>query len=192
MNIIVQPYGKTLGYCRPDTTWERENKDFYVPESVDTLLWTPVLFARISKAGKCIGEKFVSRYYDSFNCGALIYCRTSDMEDNAAESLAFTSCVDHTSLLPAPLYNPVVLEKSSNIFEVYKDGENIFAAQPAEYVRLMEEAICSTSRLTSLRIGDFVAVELAPATTLAHRQDSSVHLKAEFCTNELFDLKMIF
>ena len=60
MNIIVQPYGKTLGYCRPDTTWERENKDFYVPESVDTLLWTPVLFARISKAGKCIGEKFVS------------------------------------------------------------------------------------------------------------------------------------
>ena len=55
MNIIVKPYSGQHCYCRPDTTWERENKDFYVPDGVENLRWAPVLFARISKAGKHIG-----------------------------------------------------------------------------------------------------------------------------------------
>ena len=37
MNIIIKPHGSNSCYCRPDTTWERENKDFYVPENVGTL-----------------------------------------------------------------------------------------------------------------------------------------------------------
>ena len=69
MNIIVKPYGSGLCYCRPDTTWERENKDFYSPECVKELHWSPIIFVRISKAGKCIGGKFASRYYDEFALG---------------------------------------------------------------------------------------------------------------------------
>ena len=120
MNIIVKPYGSSLCYCRPDTTWERENKDFYSPECVNELHWAPIVFARICKAGKCIGGKFAPRYYDAFNFGALLYCHTSESPD-----IAFTSCADHTSLLPAPLYNPVVIENEENIFEVKKNGEKI-------------------------------------------------------------------
>ena len=75
MNIIVKPYGSTLCYCRPDTTWERENRDFYSPECVNEICWTPVIFARISKAGKCVSGKFVERYYDGFNFGVLMYCK---------------------------------------------------------------------------------------------------------------------
>ena len=71
MNIIVKPHGSDLCYCRPDTTWERENKDFYVPEGINELHWAPVLFVRISKAGTCIGKKFASRYYDAFSYAAL-------------------------------------------------------------------------------------------------------------------------
>ena len=74
MNITVKPYDSELCYCRPDTTWEKEGRDFYVPDGVEKVLWTPVMFARISKAGKCVGAKFVSRYYDGFGIGALIYC----------------------------------------------------------------------------------------------------------------------
>ena len=93
MNIIVKPYGSSLCYCRPDTTWERENKDFYSPECVKELHWAPIVFARISKAGKCIGGKFVSRYYDGYSFGVLLYCNDGP--------LAFTSCADHTSRLMA-------------------------------------------------------------------------------------------
>lgn len=191
MNIIVKPYGSSLCYCRPDTTWERENKDFYSPECVKELHWAPIVFARISKAGKCIGGKFASRYYDAFNFGALLYCHTSESSD-----IAFTSCADHTSLLPAPLYNPVVMENKENTFEVKKNGVNIFSSRDiaieASLKETLEDAICRASQLTTLRIGDFIAVELAPVSLMAASSDGEAALKATYCENELFDMKVIF
>lgn len=182
MNIVVKPYGSDLCYCRPDTTWERENKDYYVPEGIDGIWWTPIVFARISKAGKCIGEKFVSRYYDAFNFGVLLY--TGDGE------IAFTSCADHTSLLPSPLYNPVVMENAENEFVVSKDAKTIFSTDCSSVG--FEEAICRASRQTSLRIGDLVAVELAPMSLLTDRSEGNASLRATFCNNGLFDMKLIF
>lgn len=191
MNIIVKPYGSSLCYCRPDTTWERENKDFYSPECVKELHWAPIVFARICKAGKCIGGKFAPRYYDAFNFGALLYCHTSESPD-----IAFTSCADHTSLLPAPLYNPVVMENEENIFEVKMNGEKIFDSRDisieASLKEVIEDAICKASQLTTLRIGDFIAVELAPVSLMSASCDGETSLKATYCENELFDIKLIF
>ena len=187
MNIIVKPYGSDLCYCRPDTTWERENRDLYSPECVNAWNWTPVLFARVSKAGKCISPKFVSRYYDSFNFGALLYIAGADT--------ASGSCVDHTSLLTLPLFNPVVLENAGNTFEVFKNQENIFKIETTGDTALqnaVEEAICKASQLTSLRIGDYVAIELAPAALLAEKIEGSLTFKATFCENEIFNFKIIF
>ena len=191
MNIKVKPYGSSLCYCRPDTTWERENKDFYSPECVNELHWAPIVFARICKAGKCIGGKFAPRYYDAFNFGALLYCHTSESTD-----IAFTSCADHTSLLPAPLYNPVVMENEENIFEVKMNGEKIFDSRDisieASLKEVIEDAICKASQLTTLRIGDFIAVELAPVSLMSASCDGETSLKATYCENELFDIKLIF
>ena len=187
MNIIVKPYGSDMCYCRPDTTWERESRDLYSPECVNIWNWTPVLFARICKAGKCINGKFVSRYYDSLSFGALLYIGESD--------IASGSCADHTSFLPLPLFNPVVLEGDGNRFEVTKNGKSLFAIETstdASLIRAAEEAICKTSQLTSLRIGDYVAVELSPISKLAERQEGDMDLKATFCENELFNFKIIF
>ena len=133
MNIIVKPHGSDLCYCRPDTTWERENKDFYVPDCVSEMHWAPVIFVRISKAGKCINPKFVSRYYDSYNYGTLLYCRPENGD-------SLISCADHTSLLPSPSLKG----------EELNDDERL----------LVEDAICKASKLISVRIGDHVAVEL--------------------------------
>lgn len=183
MNIIVKPYGNTLCYCRPDTTWERENKDLYSPECVNEWHWTPILFARISKAGKCISAKFASRYYDGFNFGALLYI--------GGEQTAFASCADHTSTLPLPLFNPIVLESEGNEVGFMKNGEKLFNSVTGS-TKVIEEAICKASELTSLRIGDFVAVELAPPATLAEKKEGSLDFKATFCEKEIFNYKIIF
>lgn len=188
MNIIVRPYGSELCYCRPDTTWERENKDFYVPDGVGSLKWTPIVFIRVSKAGKCIGRKFASRYYDAFNFGALLY----GIPSCGATETAFTSCMDHTSLLPFPLYNTVVMEQDENEYKVWKNSEEIFSASSGGVQEAVEEALCAASRFTSLRIGDFVAVELAPASELACSGEGNAAIKASYCGNDLFDLKILF
>ncbi len=187
MNIIVKPYGSDSCYCRPDTTWERENKDFYSPECVNELHWAPILFVRISKAGKCIGDRFASRYYDAFGFGALMYA------GDLMPCVASASCADHTSLLPFPLYNLLVLDNDEVEYEVMKNDESIFKTAAGLKLRDdIEEALCKASQLTSLRIGDFVALELAPVSALASRADGKVSFKATFCENELYNIQLIF
>lgn len=188
MNIIARPYGGTRCYCRPDTTWERENKDFYVPDGVVSLEWAPVIFVRISKAGKCIGRKFAPRYHDAFSFGALLYGITAE----GGEERAFSSCMDHTSLLPSPLYNTVEMETEGNICRIFKNDEEIFSAFSSGLLEAVEDAICSASRFTSLRIGDFVAVELAPLSVLSSPNEGTARFNAIFCEKNLFDIKILF
>ena len=186
MNIIVRPYGSKYCYCRPDTTWERENRDFYVPEGVKTLDWAPVVFVRICKAGKCIGRKFVSRYFDEVSFGALLYCLP------VSDQLAFSSCADHTSILPSPRYRTEDLENGENIFEVKKEDRTIFSRGAEGLTSEIEEAICLASGLTSLRTGDYVAVELAEVSPLMSQDENCRNMSAEFCGDMLFGLKIVF
>lgn len=186
MNIVIQPYGSSRCYCRPDTTWERESKDFYSPESVNSLHWTPVVYVRISKAGKCISGKFVSRYYDGVGFGTLLYI------GDFLPDLASASCADHTSVLPSPVGGQELLETADKSCEFFRNGERIFSHTTEGLREKVEEAICRASMLTTLRIGDFVAVELAPAAQICDRSEEETRIKAIFEENNLFDFKLIF
>ena len=187
MNIIVKPYGSDLCYCRPDTTWERENRDFYSPECVNEIHFAPVVFARVSKAGKCIGKKFVERYYDGIGCGVLLY----GAQEASCGSCRLISHIDRSSILPSPLYNPVVLEDGEKVFDINTGKDEQISIVLEQAKTLLEDAICSSSELISLRIGDFVAVELEPARLLAGRADGEVSMKGTFCENEIFGFKVI-
>ena len=189
MNIVVKPYGGGFSYCRPDTSWERENRDLYTPDRIDRWDWAPIVFVRISKTGKCVGRKFASRYYDAFGFGALLYVGSVE---GATPDAAAASCADHTSVLPFPLYNLAVLEGPDNMFKVFRNDEEIYGRDCSEVQAAIEEAICSSSEFVSLRTGDIVAVELAPKTTLASRAEGEMQFKATFCENEAFGFKILF
>ena len=212
MNIIVKPYGSDLCHCRPDTTWERENKDFYSPECVNEIYWTPVVFARISKAGKCVGKKFVERYYDGIGCGMLMYCSGQAMISNGPLPTSWappptrgwgnaisdhqpicplSHIVDKTSILPHPLFQPVVFEDKKEFIIRHSrlDRESVILSEAKD---LIEEALCTASQLTSLRIGDFVAVELKEQQKLASKEDGTVAVKGEFCEKEIYSFNIIF
>jgi hypothetical protein len=188
MNIIVRTYGSDSCYCRPDTTWERENKDFYSPDCVKEISWCPILFVKISKAGKCIGKKFVSRYYEGLNFGALRYCVT----DSENFNLAYTSSADHSSLLPSSLFNLETIEKEDNVFEVRKNGEVIFSTTGKSLIETIENTICKASQLTSIRIGDHIAIELNEISKLIDRNEAEARFKADYCGKNLFDIGVIF
>jgi len=182
MNIVVKTTDGSV-YCRPDTTWERENKDLFVPDGIDAYTYAPVIFARISKAGKCIGEKFADRYFDSFNFGALLY---------VGDNLATGSCYDHTSVLPGPLYNKIVLGGKVNEYILRKGEETIYSTLVGELESEVRKAIAEVSSIVSLRIGDYVAIELADRKELVNRAEKKVLLNAEFCENPLFDFNIVF
>ncbi len=119
MNIIVSLFGNNgADYCfRPDTTLEKESFDYYIPDGISELTYSPVLFVRLCRAGKAIGEKFAGRYYDSGGFGVLLYGE-SIIGSGAAAGLSMASSLDKTSLLPFPLIDKDVLENSRNSFSL--------------------------------------------------------------------------
>lgn len=179
MNIIVSLFGSNgTDYCfRPDTTLEKESFDYYIPDGVSELTYSPVLFVRLCRAGKAIGEKFAGRYYDSGGFGVLLYGE-SIIGSGAAAGLSMASSLDKTSLLPFPLIDKDVLENSENSFSLSVNGRSMnehsinersvnersvnrngtFACHP-DFAGI-PEILHRISIRTSLRTGDIVAVEL--------------------------------
>jgi len=154
MNIIVKAFGGGI-FVRPDTTLEKDNDNFYVPDFVNRIDLSPVIFARISKPGKYISEKFVGRYYESFNHGLLLYPRGLCVED---EEFAGSLCLDHTSYLPLPLLPAEALTKEERY--------------------TIEKAIVLVSTRCLLRTGDLVAVETERRKELCRRGEKKViHLE---------------
>lgn len=187
MNIIVK--GLSGIYCRPDTSWERENKDFYLPDEVNACSWAPVIFARISKAGRYIGEKFAGRYYDAINFGAMLYIE--DLLNGDPYSIAEASCADKTSVLPFPLYNPITLE-GGNDAEYYLDGQIIHSINTSEqdFKGLIESSLVEVSKRISLRTGDIVAVELTEIRHLLDKEGNAKRFRASYCGNDIFDYQV--
>lgn len=187
MNIIVKTSSGHIT-VRPDTTWEKDNEDFYPPEFVDELTYSPVLFARILKPGRSVGRKFASRYYDSIGFGVLLY--PENMLDGTPEGYAQAICLDHTSFLPSPMFPPERLERNGH-FRLFRNEHDLFVLdQPS--LNMIEDAIVEATKLLYIRTGDLIAIELAPRKPLTIRPDVSSHITGTFDNNEIIDFQIIF
>lgn len=188
MNIIVLTSEGNVT-TRPDTTWEKDNEDFYVPEDIHSIKFAPVLFARISKPGRSIEEKFASRHYDAIGYGVFLY--PSEYLDIPRQGWACANCLDHTSFLPHPLFNPATLSLKTNSFELKKNGRSIFL-HPADTVESVEQAVSKVSTRCYLRTGDFVVKELSAPKDLCTSAEKEVQIRGTYCDNETIDFKIIF
>lgn len=187
MNIIVRTYsGKNI--VRPDTTWERDNEDVFLPEFVEKVSYVPVLFARISKPGRSVALRFADRYYDGIGYGVLLY--PENLVDGSEEGYSCASCLDHTSFLPFPLYNKVTLGREGNSFELALDGETLFSYNRGENGMICS-AIEDATRFIYIRTGDIIAIELAPRAALCERGNAPTRLSGTYCGNETIDFRII-
>ena len=181
MNIAVKT---ASGRCivRPDTTLERNSKDFFPPEFVDGLSWSPVLFARVCKAGRSVGKEFAGRYYDAVGYGILLYPR--DLLDGSPEAYACASCLDHTSFLPFPLFNKLTLGQG-NSFRLYvrKEGKarRCIYKHDEGTAGMIEDAIVAITTNIFIRTGDLVAIELKKRSGLCTAADKSLEVDATYC-----------
>ncbi|MDD2595591.1 MAG: hypothetical protein PHD11_07255, partial [Bacteroidales bacterium] len=73
MNIVVVPLNSTSYYTRPDTTLEKESKDYYCPDDVSLLSLSVSVNIKIIKAGKAVAKRFADRYYNEFGIGVMMY-----------------------------------------------------------------------------------------------------------------------
>ncbi|MDO4827039.1 MAG: hypothetical protein Q4B16_05720 [Bacteroidia bacterium] len=208
MNIIVRTAeGKYI--VRPDTTWERDNENLYVPEFVTRLSWTPVLFARISRPGRSVGPEFAERYYDGAAYGVLLY--PDDLLDGSEAGLACASCLDHTSFLPFPVSDKTAAFSPESRFELRLEFKKEDAGpEPSRESQVLfshsgaspediRKAIAEATRAIFIRTGDIIALELRPRRPLCSADPSAQYpacgrasLKGSFCGKETVDFDIIF
>ena len=167
MNIIVRTYGGHY-VTRPDTTWEKDNEDFFPPDFTESFEWTPVVFARVCKPGRSVGARFVRRYYDRVGYGVLLY--PADHIGEGAEEYAEALTLDHTSFLPDPKLS--IEEADGLSFEVKMDGVNIFE-DTVQAGQLLDNAVCEATKRLYIRTGDIIAVELAARSPLCTRTEGN-------------------
>ena len=211
MNIIVKTSAGRIT-VRPDTTWEKDNEDFYPPEFVEEVTFTPVLFARILKPGRSVGKKFASRYYDNIGFGILLF--PENLIDGSNEGYAQALCLDHTSFLPTPTYSRARLNEDRG-FHLRLGPKDIFtypcnlteasgtdspdmpahAAAATTNVaspNMIEETIAEATKLIYIRTGDLIAIELSARMPLAKRKDGRVRIQGTFGQDKILDFQIIF
>jgi hypothetical protein len=190
MNIAVKTCDGHI-LVRLDTTWEKDNEDFYPPEFVDSLTYSPVIFARVQKPGRSISQKFASRYYDAVNFGVLLY--PENLNDGSPAGLAQASCLDHTSFLPTPLFQPLTIGQKDNSFELRKSSRKVYSIGGEDItLETIENAIVECTKYIYIRTGDFIAVELTDRKPLAVRSDGTVAITGTWCGNDTINFKIIF
>lgn len=187
MNIVVRTEsGKYI--VRPDTTWERDNEDVFLPEFVNGASFSPVLFARISKPGRSVGEQFADRYFDGVGFGVLLY--PEDMIDGSPEGFACASCLDHTSFLPFPVKEKEALNGQDSAFVIEAGGNEVFRSGAAD-AAMIRKAIAEATRFIYIRTGDLIAIELAPRKALVSRNEKEICVKGDWKGERTVDFKVI-
>ena len=142
--------------CRPDTTLNHNNSDYYCPEGVKVLRVVPCIYTHIDKAGKCVAERFAGRYFKSSAFGCLISDATDGASGAVATSMDFTSVMDMSW---AAISEPVEYSFLINGKVVCKFNSEAFTTR-------FKEALVDITRKTTLRIGDIIALEAGPAVTV--------------------------
>lgn len=154
MNIPVLTYRGNVT-VRPDQTYRHGQDGLYVPENVDCISWSPAAFVHICKAGRCIGERFASRYYDGVELGVLLY--PEDFIDGSEEGYARAICLNNTTYFP--------------------DFEALDFQTPGLPERQgIDKALAKVSSACHLRTGDVVAIELAGRSPLCTRSQKEREL----------------
>lgn len=169
MNIVViTASGHTV--VRPDTTWERYNRDFYVPDYVAGLYWTPVVYATVIRPGKFITKNFAHRYLSPVAYGVLFYPieEGADGSLDAAladpEHFAQACCINHSSFLPSPFPDDS-WSIPTDTFTLTIGSSEAFATS-LDPTPFLYGALEKASQRVLLRNGDLLALELQPSQLL--------------------------
>ncbi len=153
MNILTVSHNSDFYYIRPDISLNRDSNDYFCPDGITEITVAPFIYIRMDKAGKAVSRKFAPRYYSTVGYGvnltaaSLINCEVpqSFLTANSLDNTTYVSATYSFEEFPFEILDNLSGEKIKEIFN---------------------EQIEKITRLTSVRTGDYIAIELAPHTPI--------------------------
>lgn len=132
----------------------RNNDDFYLPGFAKELSCVPQLVVRISKLGKCVGERFASRYYREMGVGIRFYA--DDFErilQSRGLPVGMASSFEGSAALGALADCG---ECAGAAYRFVLNGETVFSGDLASQGLSVEKLITLASAYHILKIGDYL------------------------------------
>lgn len=181
MNILVSPLTGGSFYFRSDSTLIRSLTDFYIPDYVEGVSAVPILCFRSERSGKAVREQFVPRYLGPFSCGILLQAALSENNVHEADRIFVQNALDYSTVIP---YDLIPVDKYSDCISTVKpfvikvNGMELSRIEQCPGMEELCRRFSAVSRYCSVRTGDMIAFELAPAIPVCRNG----HLTAQFGT----------
>lgn len=170
MNILIAPKEDSYFYFRPDSTLIRSLDEYYLPDFVEQIEFTPILYIKTLKPGKAVAKRFVTRYLDSFGFGSLLYPTLSnELNDNNAHQDFVSNSLDYTTIIPLDKFKIECLGELDNTGVLAdKFVRPTFKINDTEISKDLIipsldnilERIANISEYYSFKIGDFICFPL--------------------------------
>ena len=151
--------GQPLLYIKPDTAVHNRELPLYIPDFTGDLRAQVVLMAKLSKQGKCILEKFASKYYEQVSLGLSLtaYDRQQQLQ---ATANPWELAISFDNSMVVGNFQPIERLQQEGIAILSQDGQVLeeLPLQPA--LQLLPLALGTVSEYMTLRTGDLVALPL--------------------------------
>ena len=144
-------------FMKPDTALLKDGAPFYFPDFTSDLHHEIEIVLKISKAGKCIEEKFAHKYYEEIGLGIDFTAR--DLQQRCKDKglpWEKAKSFDHS----APIGSFVSKSKFSDLnlidFHLEINGETRQAGNTQNLLFSFDQIISYVSRFVTLKTGDLI------------------------------------
>lgn len=143
MNIFTITNNNSSFYVRPDTSLNKDESQYYCPSNIEELELSRFIFARASKAGKCIASKFAHRYYSKVGTG-IQFIVPKFIDSNIPQTWLLAHSLDSSTFI--------------------SDKEILIEHLSEQQIEMINNAFELASKYISIRTGDYIAIETSLET----------------------------
>ena len=154
-----EPSAEPIFFLKPDTALLRNNDPFFIPPFSREVHYEAELVVRITKVGKCVGERFARRYYDEVGLGIDFTARDLQREAIAAGLPWEKAKGFDRSAAISPVFVPLA-EIGGDVqkltFEMSLGGEARQRGDTSKMIFTVDRLISYVSQFMTLRMGDLI------------------------------------
>ncbi len=181
MNLITVKNNGKFFYTTPDTSLNRDSKDYFCPESIDEFAVVCFYYVRIEKNAKAIAEKYANRYISGFGYGIKIEAVNIGGEDNPY-MYSMSSALDNTAYIsPCVTQEEFTGLKPDLKIDDYIEPSIIISAESV--IKSYPKVIANITSISTLRSGDIILFEAD--TKVSHKHFIKRDKKQEGCSSKI-------
>ena len=161
MNLINIKNNGEFFYTTPDTSLNRDSKDYFCPDFADEFAVVCFYYVRIEKNAKAVTEKFANRYISGFGYGIKLEALGIGGSQNPyVEFMA--SALDNTTYI-SPILSKEQFAGIKPVLKIDNTDVAVNNGMLAEFVlNNYPKAVSNITNISTLRSGDIIIFESEP------------------------------